>query len=246
MKRARIFLLGVMGWLGSFSAVEAQAPVVNRPSGGDIIATGYTSRSSNLTLPVDLETLPAAVREALARVMRQPTITAVAPIEEFACASDKYVWLLDHPDRVSLAWKRLNVTAIEIAARENGRFNWQDDQGSELTWRMIAQSGEGRIWYAEGKVKPGALLPLVPVRAVAVLRHGVKKDTDGTPLIRHQVEVYLQTDSKTAALVLRMLGPTAPRMAEQGAEQLLMFFSGVARYIDRHPSRAQALLAEKK
>ncbi len=57
--------------------------------------------------------------------------------------------------------------------------------------------------------------------------------------------MYLQTDSRAASAVLRMIGPAAPRMAEQGAEQLLLFFSGPARYVYRHPDQLESLLAPR-
>jgi hypothetical protein len=247
MMRAYTLLLGVVVWMGWINIAAAQGPEVKRPTAsGEISPTGYGSRPSKVPLPVDLETLPETTRDAIAKVMQQPTITAVAPMEEFHSTGPMYLWLLDHPDRVSFAWKRLKVGAIDIGALDGDRFNWRDDQGSDLTWKTVAKNGEGRIWYAEGKVRPAALLPLVPVRAVAVLRHGVTKNEQGDPMIRHQVEVFLQTDSKTANLVTRMIGPAAPRMAEQGAEQMMLFFSGIARYVDRYPARAKSLLAEKK
>lgn len=238
MKRARSLWLGVVVWAAWAGAADGQSPRTPAPT--------YGSKSAKLPMPVDLESVPAATREALAKVMQSPTITAVGPADEFGAAGETYLWLLDHPDRVSLAWRRLNVGAIDIKPMEDGRFRWQDDQGSELTWATVAKNGQGRVWYAEGKVKPAPLLPLVPVKAVAVLRHGVKKDEDGDSIIRHQVEVFLQTDSKAANLVMRLVGPAAPRMAQDGAEQLLMFFSGIARYVERHPAKAPTLLAEKK
>lgn len=238
MKRARSLWLGVVVWAAWAGAAAGQSPRTPTPA--------YGSKSARLAMPVDLESVPAATREALAKVMQSPTITAVGPADEFGAAGETYLWLLDHPDRVSLAWQRLNVGAIDIRPIDGGRFRWQDDQGSVLTWLTVAKSGHGRVWYAEGKVKPAPLLPLIPVKAVAVLRHGVKKDEDGDPVIRHQVEVFLQTDSKAANLVMRLVGPAAPRMAQEGAEQLLMFFSGIARYVERHPAKAQTLLAEKK
>ena len=64
------------------------------------------------------------------------------------------------------------------------------------------------------------------------------------PYIIHEVDIYLQTDSKAAALIARLLGPAAPRLAEQGAEQLLLFFAGLTRYIDVHPDEAGTLLAK--
>jgi hypothetical protein len=167
-------------------------------------------------------------------------------MDDFAASASIYMWLLDHPDRVSLAWQRLNIAAIEIKEAKDGKFIWRDDQGNEMTWHTVAQSGNGRIWYAEGKIRPGRLLPVVPVKAVAVLRHCRMKDEDGDLVIRQQVEVFLQTDSKTASFAMRLIGPAAPRMAADGADQLLMFFSGIARYVERHPEKAKTLLVEKK
>jgi hypothetical protein len=233
MKRACSIVVGVMMWMLNQSAC-AQEP---------------TSRSMprpKIALPVSLDSLPATTRESIEKVIQQPTISAVAPLEEFASAGAMYLWLLDHPNRVSLAWQRLNVGAVDITATKEGRFAWKDELGSELVWSTAAKSGEGRVWYAEGKVKPAMLLPMVPVKAVAVLRHGIHKNELGEPVIRHQVEVFLQTDSKAATLVTKMFGTAAPKMAEQGAEQLLLFFSGIARYVARHPGKAEDLLAEKK
>jgi hypothetical protein len=235
--RARWYWLGVVIWAVWVGAVYGQ---------GRMPASARGTNAGKLPLPADLDTLPANARDAVSRVMQSPTITAIAPAEEFCTTGEMYLWLLDHPDRVSLAWQRLKVGAVDICPIDGGRFRWQDDQGSELTWRTVIKNGEGRIWYAEGKVKPGALLPVVPVRAVAVLRHGVKKDEAGESVIRHQVEVFLQTDSRAANLVMRLVGPTVPRMAQDGAEQLLAFFSGIARYVDKHPTKAAGLLAEKK
>ena len=42
------------------------------------------------------------------------------------------------------------------------------------------------------------------------------------------------------------MGSNAPKMAEQGAEQLLFFFSGVARYLHKNPDKLDATLGPKK
>jgi hypothetical protein len=84
---------------------------------------------------------------------------------------------------------------------------------------------------------------MVPVRAVVVLRHSDRPDAAGHPRLWHQADVFLQTDSKCACLVTHLLGPSAPRLAEQGAAQLEMFFSALLGYLERHPERAEKLLA---
>lgn len=245
MHRVRLLKLAIVAWLGCCTSLPAQESTGKRTSNRlDTFPT--PTKLGKLTPPVELESLPPVTRDQIGKVMHAPTLTATATADEFTSPCETYLWLLDHPDRVSLAWQRINVAAIDIVAHADGRFTWKDEQGSELCWKTVCQNGDGRIWYAEGKVRPGTLCPTVPVKAVAVLRHGTKKNALGEMAICHQVEVFLQTDSRAAAAVMKLIGPAAPRMAQDGAEQLLLFFSGIARYVERHPTKAGALLAEKK
>jgi len=200
--------------------------------------------TTTLPLPVALTDMPAATRDALTKVMKDPTLTAVSPAEEFVAHADMYQWLLDHPDRAAAAWRKLGVGAVEIKPLKDGRFCWKDENGSELVWQNVAQGPSGRVWYAEGRVKPGAVLPTVPVTAVAILNHSDQARATGDSTIKHQLEVFLHTDSKTAALVTKAFGESAPKMARQGSEQLLMFFSGIAKYAHDKPEKLRGLLTD--
>jgi hypothetical protein len=203
-------------------------------------------RKDHLDLPVPLEKMPEVTRDTLSKVMSAPTINAKSDTSEFVAQSDMYQWLLDHPDRTAAAWRRLGVGAVEIKQLKDGRFFWKDNHGSELVWQTVAQGPNGRVWYAEGKVRPALLMPLFPVKAVAVLNHDETKRKAGDVLIKHQLEVYLQTDSKAAALVTKMLGDSALTMAQEGSDQLLMFFSGMARFAHDKPEKVALILNEKK
>jgi hypothetical protein len=222
----------------------AQPRAEGRPESRSDTST-YGTRSKNLPLPVALEAMPAATRDALTKVMKAPTITALCPAQEFVAHSDMYQWLLENPDQTALAWRKLGVAAMDIKPTKDGRFIWRDEHGSEMVWQSVARGPKGRIWYAEGRVKPGALLPSIPVSGVAVLNHDENARDTGDVKIRHQVEVYLHTDSKAAALVTKMLGDQAPKMAEQGAEQIQMFFSGIARYTHDKPEKTRDLFVAK-
>jgi hypothetical protein len=238
MKRARIVLCIIALGTGVAPAQEPYSPY-------RLVNFETVSRPARQGWQAMLDQLSGEWRTAVDRVIQRPTLTAQSPPDSFAINDELYRWMLDHPDRVALAWRRMRVPAVEITPLDNGSFSWRDDKGSELVWRTLARVPEGRLWYAEGKVRPGALLPLVPVRAVAVLRHEVQRSASGRTTVHHQVDAYMQTDSKFANLVTRLLGPAAPKMAEDGAEQMLYFFSGVARYLDEHPDKAPKLLAEK-
>jgi len=202
--------------------------------------------STSLTRIVLSEVVSAPYRDAVVAVAKKPTLTTRGTYPEFLCTPAVFEWLLEHPDRVSLAWQRLKVPCVEIVDSGNGKFTWNDGEGSELSWQTVGRFPDGLVWYATGKVKASAVTPTVPVKAVVVVCYPKKKAEDGTATFSPVAQVYLQTDSKAANIVLRLLGPTAPKLAEQGAEQLLFFFAGIGKYVQKHPEKYDELLAPAK
>jgi hypothetical protein len=224
-----------VGWLAALFVVLCASNAPAQPTSPHPPAS-----ASAASLP--LNELPPKVRARVRKIVEQPTISVRAPAEEFDGQAAMYRWLLDHPDCASAGWRRLGTPCLEITARGNGCFGWADDQGSDLHWEIIHDTACQRIWYAEGKARPGALLPPMAVYAVVVLHHeDVSTDPD-RPRLRQQADLFLYTDSKTAALMARLMGPSAPRMAEQCAVQLQYFFSALTSYLGRHPERAHAVL----
>jgi hypothetical protein len=191
---------------------------------------------------VPLEQISAALQANVKMVVDRPTLFATGPAEVFPCRPSQYYWFLDHPDRVMVAWMRLGAKCLPITDRGGGRFGWADEQGSDLVWQTAFHSPRLRIWYAEGNVRPAALLPLVPVRAVVLLHHNESKDELGGAIMSQQAEVFLQTDSKAATVIMKMLGSSVPRMAQDGVTQLQLFFAGISWYLERHPERTEWLL----
>jgi hypothetical protein len=89
-------------------------------------------------------------------------------------------------------------------------------------------------------------MPLIPVKALVILTHVPNRAPDGNVTLKHRSELFVQTDSKTAAALTKMMGPSAQRLAEEGLRQLQLFFSYLSWYLDRHPDRAEALLRAAK
>lgn len=191
-----------------------------------------------------VETLPEAYRDRLRVVLRKPAMHIRGPVETFRCDPEVYHWLLDNPDRAVKAWLRMGAKCLPIRDRGEGQFGCKDDQGNDVHWETVLREPCQQIWYAEGVVRPALLLPLVQVRAVVVVHLVAGHDAKGRAAVRHQAELILHTDSKAAALVTRLLGASAPRLAEQYVGQLQTFFAGLAWYINEHPDRMDALLAE--
>ncbi len=206
---------------------------------GDSRSASLDPRSAVLASArqVPLEQLPLGVRDQVGQVLDKPTVFGHGPSEVFPGRPAMYHWLLDHPDRAARAWRRLGATCMDIRDRGDGHFGWVDGHGSDVQWQTVYRGPRLRIWYAEGKVRPAPLLPMVSVRVVLCLRHIEGHDSEGHCLLRHHADVFLQTDNKTAALVARLFGASAPRIAEQCLAQLEMFFSALVWYLDQHPEQ---------
>lgn len=186
-----------------------------------------------------------AFRDVVTRVMAKPTLSARGTCDDVLCTPAVYDWMVEHPDRVALAWRRMKVPCVEITDLGGGRFAWVED-GNEVVWQTVGRFADGVVWYATGKVKPAAVGPTIPVRAVVVMTYPKQPAAGGLATVRPVAQAYLHTDSRAANMVMRVLGPTAPKLAQEGAEQLLFFFNGVARYVQAHPEKADALLGPAK
>jgi hypothetical protein len=192
---------------------------------------------------IPVKEMSPPVRSKVERVIEAPTLFSLGPSEAFAGQPLLYHWLLEHPDRAMEAWRRLGAKCTLIKDMGSGRFRWTDGRGSQIDWVTAHNDPRRQIWYAEGVMRPGLLLPSVPVQAVLVLHHGEHKSSSDGTLIYHQADVFLKTDSNAAMMITRALGPSASHMTEQFLGQLEAFFSCLVWYLDQHPDRVERLLA---
>ena len=109
-----------------------------------------------------LDAVRPEFRDAVAKCITKPTVSTRATGDEVVCTVAVYEWLYDHPDRVALAWQRLKVPSIPIVDMGAGKFGWTDEHGSKIVWQTVGTFPDGRVWYANGKVKPGCRCALDP------------------------------------------------------------------------------------
>ena len=222
-------------------AVLFVGPLVGQASAQSI----FGSKKTEATPAIPLQNVAPAHREAVRQILEKPTLTARSQPEAFPANLDTYRYFLDHPDRAVIAWRRLGAKCVSIQARGNQQFSWVDDNGSEVVWQTVLSQPDLRVWLAEGKVKPGPMLPTVPVKVVVVLRSSEVVLPSGQPGLQHQTDMAIHTDSKTALVVTKMLGPSAQRMAEQGLGQFQFFFAGLSEYTHRNPDQARLLMRDE-
>lgn len=207
-----------------------------------LVAGVFWATSGALGAEIALDGIPAAYREEVRRVVDKPTLCVQGPPEVFRGQPTLYEWLLDHPEKAVQLWRGLGARCTEVTDLGGNRHGWTDGQGTMLRWETIVRDSGCRVWYAEGASRPTFLLPTIRARAVVILHYGALANRSGRPLIQHQADLFLQIDSRTAAIITRLLGVSGPRLAEQGLGQMQMFFSALVWYLDRHPEKAEGLL----
>ncbi len=189
-----------LGWLlAACSAAAANVALAQTMPGAPVPAS--TPRPSAVAqgfvpASVPLDELPPPVRERVRAVLEHPTLSSRGPLEAFHCRPGLYYWLLDHPDLAVRLWRGLGAKCTDIQSRGEGSFTWKDAQNGEVHWQTVLRTAHQRVWYAEGRVRPGTLLPSVSIRAVVVLNHQEGSDGAGKPAVRHQMDLILHTDSR--------------------------------------------------
>src|SRR5262249_19673499 len=184
---------------------------------------------------LDVDAVPEEYRARVLALLEKPTLQARGPTETFHCRPPTYRWLLDHPDRAVAVWRKLGAEVTPISDRGNGRFGWSDEQGSDMSWQAVVRGPREQVWYAEGVVRPGPLLPLVTVRALLVLHITEGHDAAGRSAVRHQAELVLRPDSRAAHLAPRRRGASAPRGGEPCVAHTHTFFPGPRSRLDGQP-----------
>ncbi len=193
---------------------------------------------------IPLSEIPAGLRDKVRAVAEQPTLVTHGPSEAFACQPAVYHYLLDHPEHTARLWRMLGAKCTDIQKQDENKWSYQDAQGTKVSWGVVLDNGRQRVWYADGQVKPGLLLPMVQVQAVLLLTYCEGSDGKGNPAVRHQMDLFIKTDSAAIALAARLLGASGPRLAEQYVGQVEMFFAALSWYLDQHPERAEAMFQE--
>ncbi len=242
MANRRRWMGGLSAWLALLAVAgpgAAQPPRAPTPLAFPVRAEGGPALPATPTIPYGL--LSPGAREKVRRVVEGPSLSAHGPAEAFACQPALYRWLLDHPREGGFLWRLVGAKVTDVEDRGAGRYGYRDAQGSDVQWETVLDTSEMRIWLAEGKAKPGALVPAVHGRVVVVLLYREGKDARGRSILRHQAHLFVRTDSRALALVARMLGGTAPRIAENCMAQLEMFFGALAWYLDQDSARAERM-----
>ena len=233
-----------LGWLGLVASLAAVSPALAQRA-APLPSNVQTESASSHVCRVALEDLPPGEREHVQLVLDRPTLTARGPTEVFTCRSEHYYWLLDHPDQTVRLWRLMGIKCADIVDR-GGYFTWDDGKGSGIRWHEVYRGPDRRVWYAEGKVNPGFLLPPASIQAVVVIFHCEGTDAAGRPAMRQHLEMALHTDSHLLAAAAKLLGASVPHLAQQYVGQIQMFYGALAWYLNQHPRHTEVLFDQLK
>ena len=229
---------GRLGRLGLLAILAATAPAAAQPMPPVVAEIPVEPHS-----PVPLDEVSPAERDRVRAVLERPTLSTSSTGEVFTCNLEHYYWLLEHPDQVTRLWHCMGIKCAAIT-NHGSYFSWEDGKGSDLRWHEVYRGSALRLIYAEGKVNPGFLLPTASIQAVLIIHHTEGTDGTGKSAIRQRVELALYTDSHALAAAARIIGASAPHLAQQYLSQVQTFYGAMAWYLNHHPRQAEALFTQ--
>lgn len=183
-------------------------------------------------------------RDRVRAVVDHPLVTAHGPAEAFQAPPEVYRWLLGHPRDAFRIWQSLGAKCTVPEVDEKGRCHYEEQGRGQVVWEAVAKGKNAWVWLCEGKGRPAPFLPVVDFEAVVLVHFVQGKDAEGNPAIRHQYRFYLKTDSKALQLGTKLLGSSAPKLADNYVGQLQYFFAALSWWLDQNPEEAQKLLKD--
>ena len=205
----RWWLGGLGAWLALLAVGDGlawgQARAVPPVSFPTQVETGGTAFS----LPrVPLELLPPMVRETPAMCWSARRYRPTARRRRSVSAGD--VQMVARPPQRGRAPVAVGgAKVMEAEDRGNGHFGWHDGETSDVEWMTVLDTPNLRVWYVEGKAKPGLLVPTVYGKALVVVslqearRAGpAGASPSGPPPGAHY--------NRALVLIARMMGATRP------------------------------------
>lgn len=146
-----------------------------------------------------------------------------------------YAALIDAPDVVAAAARRLGVATETVTSLGDGGWDVRSAKGSRAVYRVLASDAERRVVLSHGHVMvlglaiPGSVLGVLELR-------------DRTTSVEQRLTVHARVENAAWALVARFLLALLPSLADAELARGFRITAAVATWVGREPAEFCAWL----
>jgi hypothetical protein len=206
-----------------------------------VLVLGVTAAPGGVDDPaqvVPLAEIAPESRDAVAEILRDPTLHHRGETETFPCNSRVYLSLLNEPALTLALWKDLSPSSVQLQQIGPNRYQGTDGNGASATWEFVHRSPRLHVLLCNllyNSPRGGAHLE---ARIVLVIRTGFYREVNGDPWVQHDVEAFVKIDSKGWKLVAKTFRPLLEKLLQDQVREAGYFVSLMGRLVAMYPNWA--------
>ncbi len=182
-------------------------------------------------------------REAVADLIRDPTVHRQGKPETFPCNPKVYLSLVNEPVLTLALWRDLSPTPAQLQQVSANRFVGSDGSGTSATWEYLLRSPRLHVMLCQLDYTTPRGNARLTGRILLVVRSNFFREVNGEFWVQHHVEAFVKVDSRGWKAVAATVRPLIERILEDQVQEAGLFVSLMGRLVEMYPDWAREVAA---
>lgn len=182
-------------------------------------------------------------REAVADLIRDPTLHQKGKADTFPCNPKVYLNLVNEPVLTLALWRDLSPSPATLQQVGPNRFVGSDGSGTSATWEYLVRSPRLHVMLCHLDYSTPRGNARLKGRILLVLRSGFFREVNGEFWVKHDVEAFVKVDSRGWKAVAATVRPLIERILDDQVQEAGLFVSLMARLVEMYPDWACGVAA---
>jgi hypothetical protein len=187
---------------------------------------------------VPLDQMAPEHRENVAEVIRDHTIHRKGAQDTFSCAAPVYLSLVGEPAITLSLWQDLADSPVRLRQIGPGRYEGTDGNGASATWEFVFRSQPLHVLLCHLDYTSPRGNAHLQGRIVLIVRSAFLRESNGDPVVRHDVEAFVKVDSKGWKTLAKTVRPILEKVLEDQVYEAGLFVSLMGRLVETYPNWA--------
>src|SRR5262245_3470045 len=206
---------------------------------------GLGSRHVDPAQILPLDRIPPEHRESVSEVIRDHTFHRLGETDNFPCAPNLYLSLLNEPLVPLTLWKDLSTSPVQLQKIGPNRYQGTDGSGASAVWDFVLRSPRLHVLLAYLSYVSPHGTARVEARILLVVRSNYAVDGSKESWVQHDVEAFVKVDSKGWKTLARTVRPVVEKVLEEQVREAGQFVSLMSRLVVTYPNWACQTVANQ-